>query len=88
VNHLLGLADRAGEQQLEPFGGLVVAAGRVVQVVARLLTVTRDTSRGGQQERPRIASRGDAAATKPPPLLDRHVRRDGAFDDVHCMLPA
>src|SRR3954465_11827474 len=43
VNPLPGLAARAGEQQLEPLGGLVVAAGRVVQVVARLLTVTRDT---------------------------------------------
>jgi hypothetical protein len=53
-------ADRAGEQQFEPFGGVVVAADGVVQVVAR------------------ITLRGCCAATKPPPSLDRHVRRDGA----------
>jgi hypothetical protein len=74
VNHLLGLANRACQQQLEPFGGVVVAAGGVVQVVAAPLTVTRHTSRGGEQPRPRITVRRGCAATKPPPSLDRHVR--------------
>jgi hypothetical protein len=40
------------------------------------------------QERPPIASRVDVAAAKQPPLLDRHVRGDGAFDDIHCILAA
>jgi hypothetical protein len=62
--------------------------GAYVQVFARLPTATRDTSRGGEQERPRIASRGDAAVTQLPPLLDRHGRGDAAFDDAHCVLAA
>jgi hypothetical protein len=80
VNHLLGLANRTCEQQLEPFGGVVVAADGVVQVVAAPFTVTRHTSRGGEQPSPRITLCEGYAATKSPPSLDRHVR-DGAFDD-------
>jgi hypothetical protein len=59
-----------------------------VQVVALLLTVTHDTSRGGEQEGPRIALRGGGAATKPAPLRDRHVQGDGAFENVDRMLAA
>jgi hypothetical protein len=48
MDHLLGLANRACEQQLESFGGVVVAADGVVQVNAAPLTVTRHTSRGDE----------------------------------------